>query len=216
MNMAVRSYFLVACYLFVSLDSFSAAPKPMKENKSHVSKWNKFANDVFKLHEILIKDKEIETKVRIGGYSNFPKFYKETIYTDKKSGKVISIIQMEVKKPKNLHVAEVYVRDAKGRVIRDFSVTYLPYGRNAPVQTLINLHGYSGKMHGFRQFDVSGDLIYEHCLGEYKGKKYQIRLFEDLLFSGSAEVDKTMAGGAYKACFKSVAKSAKKYISKPH
>ncbi len=216
MTFQLKFLAIIIFSLFVCSISFAAKPDHMKQDNSHVTNWNRFANNLHVLHKELVKNKQVRIESSVGGYADQPKFYQEKKYYDKSNGKLISIIQTEMKKPNLLHVAEIFIRDKNGKVIRDYSVTYLPYARNAPVQTLINLHGYSAGMHGFRQFDVSGDLIYENCVGTYKGKKYNIRLFEDDLINGGPEIDKIMAAGPYKACFKSVGNSAKKFIENPH
>lgn len=218
--MRMRSLLLILVLSVLSLLTLSFAssnqPTLLQEDKSHVYTWNKFADDLYKLHQSMVKKHQTEVVTRIGGYSNYPKFYQEKKYINKANGKVISIVQNEIRKPNRLHVIEVYIRNKSGNVVRDYGATYLPNGHNAPVQTLINLHGYSQGMHGFRQFDVSGDVIYEYCEGKYKGKKYAFRLFEDDLVNGGGDIDKIMRSAPYKACFKSVANNVKKLIANPH
>lgn len=192
--------------------SVKTVAEGMKEDKTHIHKWNLFTLNAYKLHQKLIKGRQVTTKTRIGGYSESKKFYKEVVFYDAKSGKRISTIQREIKNPKNIHWIEVLVRNKKGQVVRDYSSAYLVHYRNAPSQTLINLWGHTGNMHGFRQFDAGGDLIYEQCEGVWKGKKVMIRLFEDDLVNGGPSVAKTMKGGPYKACFTGVAQSAQKYL----
>jgi len=184
----------------------------MKEDKAHIKHWNNFVKKLLVLHNKLIKGREVDIKTKIDGYSTHPKYYKEERYYDKKTGKLISQIQWERKNPKNVHSIEVYVRDNKGRVIRDYSVTYLPEYRNAPLQTLINFHGYGEKMHGFRQFDATGDLIYEQCEGTYKGKNIMHRMFEDMLVNGGPHANKIMASKPYKLCFNGVVIKIKKNL----
>jgi len=194
-----------------SVGSF-AAEERMKEDKTHVNKWNLFTKNMHKLHLKLIKNRRVKIKTRIGGYSDNPKFYKEQVFRDAKTGKKISMIQWELKNPKNIHSIEVFVRNEKGEVIRDYSSSYLPFYRNAPTQTLINLWGHSSGMRGFRQFDAGGDLIYEQCEGKWKGKYTIIRLFEDDLVNEGSDVIRTKKSGPYKACFDGVEKTAKKYM----
>ena len=194
--------FLAGCWSFQS--NAKDEPGAMKEDSHHVKTWNKFADDLVKLKDKVLKGKQLKLETKIGGYSTDPNFYKETKYIDKKTGKLLVLEQLEKKKPHHLHVLEIYIRDKKGRVLRDYSVTFLPHARNAPVQTLINFHGYGGKMHGFRQFDVTGDLIYEQCKGFYKGKEVTIHLFEDDLVNGGADADKVMKSVPYKLCFAKV------------
>ncbi len=194
------------------VSAVAASNEGMKEDKTHVNKWNLFTKNMYKLHKKLVTGKKINIKTRVGGYSDTPKFYKEETYYNAQSGKKISMIQWEIKNPKNIHTIEVLVRNKKGQVIRDYSAAYLPHYRNAPSQTLINLWGHTGKMHGFRQFDAGGDLIYEQCEGTWKGKKVMLRLFEDDLVNGDDSVQKSMKSEQYKACFRGVAATAKKYL----
>ncbi len=196
--------------LLINFTATAIEVSSMKEDKGHVFSWNKFARDLLVLHKKQIENREVEVKKSIGGYVVFKNFYKEELYYDKKSKKLLSKLQWERKNPKLIHSIEVYVRDKKGRVLRDYSASYLPQYRNAPAQTLINFHGYGGKMHGFRQFDVSADLIYEKCEGTFKGKKVTIRMFEDMLYNGGPETEKLMKSGPYKACFSKVPKKIKK------
>lgn len=212
------SLITVTTVLLITASSltFANSPSLLKEDKTHVNSWNKFADDLYQLHLSLTQNKPVKVVSRVGGYSNYPNFYQEKKYVSQSNGKTISIVQKEVRKPNRIHVVEVFIYDKAGKLIRDYGVAYLPNGHNAPVQTLINLHGYSQGMHGYRQFDVSGDVIYEYCAGKYKGKRYLYRLFEDDLINGGKEIDKIMSSAPYKACFKSIEKSAKKYISKPH
>ena len=63
---------------------------------------------------------------------------------------------------------------------------YLPVFRNAPFQTLINLHHYEGKLDVFRQFDASGTRIYEQCKGRFLGGEVDISLEEDRIPSRAA------------------------------
>lgn len=71
-------------------------------------------------------------------------------YFNKNTNKLISKIQWEVDKPDTIHTIEVFLYDAQGQVKTDFYARYLPYARNAPVQTLINLHNYNDSLHSFQ------------------------------------------------------------------
>jgi len=184
----------------------------LKVDSVHVRTWNAFAQACLDLHKQLITSHPVRTTSSVGGYVRMPKFYKQVDYYDKATGKLISQVQWEREHPDRLHTIEVYVRDAQGRVLRDYAAAYLPGGRNAPVQTLINLHGHNGGLNSFRQFDASGDKIYEYCDGTYAGKKVQIRLFEDDLFGNDPQMEKLMASDVYASCFKGVPETAGKYL----
>ncbi|MEJ2345491.1 MAG: hypothetical protein P8076_07900 [Gammaproteobacteria bacterium] len=185
----------------------------MRVDNERVRVWNQFARDCLTLHKRLLQQHEVRETTRIGGYDRNPKFYKEISYYDRASGKLLSRIQWEREHPDRLHSIEVYVRDAGGRVQRDFAAAYLPAYRNAPVQTLINLHGYNGQLHGFRQFDASGEPTYEYCEGSYHGKPVQIRLFEDDLYGSDPATEALMASPQYKACFEGVPAAPGKYLT---
>lgn len=184
----------------------------MRLDYSHIRSWNQFVDDVYALHKKQISNRQILTKEELGGYASHPEFYKEVVYIDKVSGKPVSKIQWVKNKPDVIHSLEVLVRDKQGRVIRDYSAAYLPGQRNAPVQTLINLHNYNDKLHAFRQYDVSADVIYEYCEGEFKGKKRQLRLFESDITAADYESRQLMNSALYKACFGGLPQQLGKYL----
>ena len=169
--------------LSLSINSFAASDSSMKEDNQHINKWNGFANNALKLHKELIKMRPHEVKKSVGGYAGNKDFYIQEQYLDKKTGQLISQVQWEKENPDVLHSIEVFVHDDQGRVIRDYTAAYLPGYHNAPVQTLISFHQYSGKLHGFRSFDASGDRILERCQGEHKGEAFEFLLDEDDLYS---------------------------------
>lgn len=101
--------------------------------------------------------------------------------------------------PKTLHTIEVFVRDEKGRVARDFMAAYLPFYHNAPTQTLISFHHYNGNLHSFRSFDATGDKILERCQGtDATGNTVNMLLDEDDLFN---DPDDLIGSKDYKNCF---------------
>ena len=181
-------------------------------DNEQVRQLHTFENRLMDLHKKQLSEHETRTTETIGGYDNFPDFYREVSYFDRKTGKLLSRVQWEREHPDVLHNLEVYVYDDKDRVIRDYLVSYLPYARNAPVQALINLHGYKDQLHAFRQFDVSTDVIYEYCNGQFEGKKRQIRLFEDDLVSSGNEMQALTDSPLYQACFSGIPQQLGKYI----
>lgn len=191
-----------------------AAPdiQPMKVDPTHVRDWNAFAAACLDLHERQLAGREVRTEERVGGYVNDPQFYREVDYYDRDSGALLSRVQWEREDPDRVHTIEVFVRDGEGRVVRDYSAAYLPGRRNAPVQTLINLHAYNGDLHAFRQFDAGGDRIYEFCEGRLDGEEVQIRLFEDDLVGVSEPADRIMGSPAYAACFDGVPREPGRYL----
>lgn len=200
---ADRSRYPFLAILLASVSAWMSpvanAVTPMKEDNEHVRKWNQFADDCYALHKQQIKGKEIVEKTKLGGYARQPEFYKQVEYYDKESNRLLSRIQWERKKPDQIHGIEVFVYNKDGKLIRDFTAAYLPNYRNAPVQTLINLHHYDKDVHGFRQFDAGGDRIYEQCAGTFEGKPVQLRIFEEDLFSDATEA--LMQKPLYKSCF---------------
>lgn len=188
-----KSIILVLPFLVSSV----SATEPMKGDNKHVRVWNKFANDTLRLHKKLTTGKKLDVKTQVGSYANVKNFYIEHRYIDK--GILISQVQWEKENPKILHTIEVYVHDKDGRVIRDFMAAYLPFYHNAPTQTLISIHHYTGNLHAFRSFDASGDTILERCEGkDDKGVTVNLLLDEDDLFNDD---DGIMGSTEYKQCF---------------
>lgn len=179
------------------ISSVVFATEPMKGDNKHVRVWNKFANDSLNLHKKLTDGKNLQVKTSIGSYANVKDFYIEHRYFDK--GKLISQVQWEKDDPKTLHTIEVFVHDKQGRVIRDFMAAYLPFYHNAPTQTLISFHHYTGKLHAFRSFDATGDLVLERCMGvDAKGQTVNLLLDEDDLYN---DPDEIIGSKEYNSCF---------------
>ncbi len=203
--------------LLVTAPVLAVEQESMKENKSEVRTWNDFVTDLLKLHERQIKDRKITKKEKHGGYSSEPKFYLEEEYVDVKTGKLLSRLQWEREKPENIHAIEVFVHDDQGRVIRDYSASYLPRYRNAPSQTLIFLHDYKDGVHAFRSFDASGDRLFERCQGKYDGKEIDLRLDEDELeearYQKRAFNKGVMTSAVYLHCFGEIEETAELYLT---
>ena len=193
--------------------TMTEAPKPasMKEDSVHVRTWNRFVDELLGLHKSLTAGKPMTVTRKPGGYATHPDFYIEEEYRDS-DGRLISRVQWEKQHPDTVHVIEVYLHDKKGRVIRDYVGAYLPDYRNAPTQTLISLHGYNGRLHAFRTFDASGDLLFERCEGKYAGKPVDIRLEFDDIYAMEGEPNTTLTSKPYLACFKGIQKTAGKYL----
>ncbi|MHA1599163.1 MAG: tetratricopeptide repeat protein [Alphaproteobacteria bacterium] len=195
--------FIAAQVLFVA-----PATAQLKEDSRRVNALNQFATSLLTLHTRRIEGRDIETATASGGYSGTPDFYRETRYTDAATGNLLAIIQRETKKPDVVHAIELFVYDKQGRVIRDYYARYLPGHRNAPVQAIVNLHGYGDGLHGFRQFESGGDVIYEACRGDYVGENIDISLDEDLL-PPTADIK---SSEPYRACFDFVSPVIGKYL----
>jgi len=186
---------------------------PMRVDEDHVRTWNRFADALFALHEKRIAGRAIKTVERIGGYAGMPEFYKEVEYIDAASGQLLSRIQWERQEPDTVHVIEVFFYDDQGRVTRDFTAAFLPRGRNAPSQTLIALHNYSGELHAFRTFDASGNRIYEQCEGTLSGKQVWLTLEEQEIMDAQRDARGIMTTPAYKTCFGALQQTAGAYLT---
>lgn len=198
--MTMRTQIIKTTLVFLSLPlmlSSAYALQSLKEDNKHIRTWNKFALDTLKLHKKITTGKKLTVKTRTGGYAHDKKFYKEERYFD--HGRLVSQVQWERENPTRLHSVEVYIRDEKGRVMRDFIAAYLPHYHNAPTQTLVSFHNYNGKLHAFRSFDASGYRVLERCNGKNKkGEQVNIMLDEDEL---DENPDNVMNSSDYKQCF---------------
>lgn len=185
----------------------------LKGDNEHARTWNAFADKALELHNKLIKKKQVEVKSRLGGYAGTPDFYKEEQFIDKATGKLISLVQWERENPTLMHTIEVYVRDDKGRVTRDYVAAYLPTYRNAPTQTLVSFHAYNGNLHGFRSFDASGYRVVERCTGSLNGQEVNMLLDEDEIVDALHGNTNVMQQADYKACFKGLPEKPGKYLT---
>jgi hypothetical protein len=197
--------------LHIAISHFVSA-EALKADNEHARRWNKFADDVLALHEQIIKQKDLDKSINVGGYFGNPDFYIEEAYTDKKTGELISRVLWERENTDNLHTIEVFIRDEDGRVLRDYTAAYLPTYRNAPTQTLVTLYKYNGKLKAYRTFDASGDRIHERCEGIYKGKEVNFMLDEDEIIAAIHGDSERMEHPDYKACFKGLKTKPGKYL----
>ena len=149
------------------------------------------------MHRHLIRAHRTRTVEAVGGYANMPAFYREESYFDAETGRLLSRVQWERERPANLHAIEIYFYDEAGRVRRDYSATFLPVHRNAPIQTLVNLHHHDKDLHSFRQFDASGDRIYEQCRGVHFDEKVDLSIPDPLVGTPRSVLESE----AYVACF---------------
>ena len=187
--------------------------KSILTDMTHVQRWNRFADKLVELHKHIIAQHEVRTTETTGGYFRLPNFYKDIHYYDAKTGRLLSHVQWETKHPDLVHFVEVYNYDDQGRVIRDYGAAYLTEGRNAPVQTLINFHHYSGDLHAFRQFDASNNRIFEHCEGKYEGKEVNMNLSEMDILDLEDQPKSLLTTPLYKKCFAGLPLTAGKYLT---
>jgi hypothetical protein len=212
--MLLRFISVVAAVLFAAF-SVLAAPaqdKKIESFKDEASLWNQFAKMTHDLHKQQINGRKIrKTGVteRYNGQAAHGYAYTETNYHDAQSGLLLSRVRVDRDHPENLNLVEVFIYDEQGRVIRDFSAIYLPWARNAPINTMINFHRYNGNLHAYRQFDASGVRIYEQCKGKHGDEKIDISLEQQDI------PPYAKASRAYQACFAGVQATAGDYLV-PH
>jgi len=186
------------------------------QDDTHVPRWNKFVDDLFTVHQHLIKDRNVYTKESNGGYggvTNDTEFYHEVRYYDGETDRLLSNIKRENKNPDNIHAIDVNIYDDQGRIIRDYSAYYLPKYRNAPYQTLIDIHHYSKNLHSIRQFDANNELLFEFCEGTHNGEPVKISHESHEIPDRISDINKKSQRDMYKACFNQMTKSAGAYIN---
>jgi tetratricopeptide (TPR) repeat protein len=148
-------------------------PQPMRADPDQVRTWNRFVDDAYQLHLQQIKDHPVRTESRLGGYaagSAGPEFYREVSYYEEDTGHLLSRIRWENGEVHSIHSIQVFVFDEDGRRSVEYLATYLPNFRNAPIQTIVNLHHEADTLRAFRQFDATGRRLYEQCRGTIDGE----------------------------------------------
>ncbi len=189
------------------------AAQTLTVDHQQVAQWNGFADALRAIHEQRLARGDVVTSEESGGYANHPDFYREVSYRDKHSGKLLSRIRWERTHPDRVHSIEVYEYDDRGRVARDYAAVYLPKYRNAPIQTLVNLHHHEDGLHAYRQFDASGVRIYEQCKGEFFGEPVMVSLDEDELPLHAGVVPDDVGDALYASCFEQIPGSADPYLA---
>jgi len=222
-----RTLVLFALALCVPTVLAQGRMEPMQVNDRQVAQWNEFVDALYRFHRERVDGREVNVSSRVGGYHRYPEFYEEQTFSDAASGRVLSRIRWErgrdgaarggdaasVSEPgaTAIHSIAVLIYDEEGRVTRDYSATFLPVHRNAPIQTLVFLHDYPDGLHAFRAFDASANLIYEVCRGRSGGREVDISLDEDGILNARA------AGGLahtaqYAQCFGRLAETPGQYL----
>jgi len=194
----------------ISACAADAQIKKMEVDEDHVTSWNRFAGRAYDLHLRQIAGRAIRQTEVVDAYNGTAASgygYKETSYYDARTGLLLSRVRVDRDRPKILHTVEVFIYDEQGRVARDFAALYLPWSQNAPMRTLINVHQYNGDLHAYRQFDASGNRVYEQCKGVQEGKKVDISLEQQDIRPAATASD------AYRACFAGVQQTAGNYLS---
>lgn len=210
--MQIRFIVTVATLLLMACPVRAASPKVMQVEveDGHVATWNRFAVNIYQLHLQQIAARQTRQTVMTGEYNGLAAagiFYKETSYHDADSGLLLSRIRADRDKPEIRHAVEAFIYDGQGRLVRDYSALYLPWSQNAPMRTMINLHYYKPDLHAYRQFDASGDLIYEQCKGTLSGVKVDISLEQQDIDARSTATE------AYRECFSGAAGAAGVYLN---
>lgn len=185
----------------------------MKMDSVHVTNWNNFFSNVYGYHLYQMSQFDVYTKQSSGGYSGQPNFYQQIEYYNKETHQLLSRIQWETNVPDQIHVIEVYVYDNNQKLKTDYLIAFLPEFRNAPIQTLINVHYKSDALHSYRQFDASGAKIYEQCQGQFFSEKVFISLMDDDFVSIEPDTIKTMNSEAYLSCFEHLPMRVNNYIN---
>lgn len=169
-----------------------------------------FHRAVYALHEQQLARHTVRTEETNGTYEGVAAAgyqYRITSYYDAGTGRLLSRIQRDARLPEAIHIAEVNVYDADGRLVRDFFSSAPPWRPIHPSHAYINLHHHNGRLHSFRQFELEGQVNYEFCEGELEGKPVRIAL--------SDSEEKILASPEYRACFDGMSADWAQYTT-PH
>ncbi len=211
-------FYLITIVLAIGLTSIQLQAKqrlsPIKEDTKQVEQWNRFADSLYTLHQTMIKNTSIRTEEEVGGYGGVTAgdFYNEVRYYDKKRNLLLSKVQWELERPNVIHNIEIFIHDDEGNLVRDYYAGYLPHHRNAPLHTMINFYGDADGLRSFRQFDASGERIYEQCSGKHFAEEVDISLENDEWLAPIGESLILISSEAYIACFGDTPKEVGKYI----
>lgn len=171
-----------------------------------------FHRALFALQQQVVSSRPIRSVEETGQYEGAAAAryrYRDTRYYDAENGRLLARVRRDAELAEAIHIVEVNIFDAEGRLIRDFGSVALPWAPRIPVRTFINLHHYNGALHSFRQYDIDGNVAYESCEGVLAGQKVHIAL--DAVDRGPA----TAALPEYKACFDGMAANWRDYLA-PH
>ena len=205
----IATHFLLSAVLAAYPIIASSASTSVEVNEAQVRQWNRFAETLMELHNKAVMDHDIQESEETGRYGGeFAKrfTYREVSYRDVKSGRLLSRIRRDQDDPNKVQMIDVFIYDSSGRIIRDYTAIYFPWARNAPTRTFINLHQYRDGLHGFRQFDASGNRLYEQCRGKFSGSDIDLSLEDYRIDSKVTETS------AYRACFGNLPDTAESYL----
>jgi hypothetical protein len=171
--------------------------------------WNGFVENMYSLHKARLEGIDYRVEESIGGYGGTTdnlRFYTEKKYFDN-NDRLLSVIKWENRNPENIHMIDVYTYDDEGRMLREYSASYLPSRRRAPFDTTIVWHYYKGDLHSIREFDASDVHLYEQCQSISNPAKTHIALHYEDIPGSYRELDKELQG-QYRECFDHTAVSA--------
>ena len=192
----------MACLILCLAQAATAASLPRPD----------FHRLVYQLHEQQLSSHTVRTEEKTGAYNGAVAAgyrFRITSYYDTQTGRLLSRIQRDAVLPEAIHISEVNVYDANGRLIRDYLSIAPPWNPTHPSNAYLNMHHYNGKLHSFRQFELDGQVNYEFCEGEWEGKPVRISLpWEDMKKD-------TTSTAEYLACFGGMSKDWKQHIT-PH
>ena len=212
--LSVTATFLLS--LFISITGYTADQMmSVGTEDMQTTVWNKFANTLYRLHKNIANKNDLIITSKHGSYGGelFGHInYNESEYVRKEDNLLISRIRKIKGGHGNFHTLEVYIYDEQGRVTRDYVAAYLPKFRNAPYQTLINLHYYDDDLHAYRQFDASGRRIFESCNGSIFNEEVELLLEDYEIPDHISELDGALRQEAYRSCFGQIPKDVGMYI----
>lgn len=211
----MRTWLFIACALLMFAHGGSpgvARERTVSVDKAQVLAWNRFAKGLYDAHRQLIDGRSIRKEERVGGYARHPRYYREISYFEPSSDRLLARVRWERDRPSILHSVELFIYSPDGRLIRDYGAYYLPGARNAPIQTLINFHHREADLHAFRQFDASGERLFEKCKGQWFGEPVSIEIEEPLIATPASLTNSE----AYTACFGFLPASAGAHVDPAH
>jgi len=204
---------IASMFLFTTTLTFAVADEKLPDEleKRH-QLWNGFVDKLYQLHRKRLAEDNYYTHERVGGYggqtNNF-EYYREVHYYDRDSRQLLSIVKWNETYPFGIHMIDVFFYDNNGRVLREYSATYLPSRHTSPSETLIILHYYKDNLHSFREFDASNVHIYEQCDYLNGEAVFALHYVDIPDFVSQLKKEKQQD---YRACFGHVAESAGVYI----
>lgn len=167
-----------------------------------------FHRAVYALAEKLLANSNSREEIESGEYAGAAAAhyrYEDSRYYDMQSGLLLARIRRDASNPQAIHIVEVNIYGADGKLQRDFGSVSLPWEPSLAVRTMINLHHYPAALHSFRQFDMYGDVVYESCVGRFENRALRLSL-------EGADIAAQAHTAAYHACFDGLSTQARAYL----